>query len=242
MAEILVKRTEAVRKALADTEVAGKVGEAIRQATAITTDALDEAAGATAGVVHGATRAAVNAAGATPGGMPDIKDGEEHLSDALEAMDDAVPQALEEAARSVTEAVVEGIGEEIVEAAFEAAPVVGSVVPAYNLILGGGTVVAGMGGLLYAGVEVVLGDNGKATSAAIWSGSMSAEGTIRMAKGFVGLLSQVPGMQLVTTPSSVCLGVAAKSVREQREDGERCELKVPLELNATLHGIGFASV
>jgi len=203
---------EATRKAVENSEVAGKAGGAISQA---------------AEVVHQGTRAAANALGVSlpPEGMPDVKDGKDHVDDAVEAISDAVPKALEEAAKSFTEAVVEGIGEEYVEAAFEVVPILGSVKPAYNLIVGGATFATGLGGIAYAGFKVVFGANGKAKSAAVWSGSVSAEGTLLMLKGFVGLMSQIPGTQLVTTPISVCLGLAVKSVRGQREDSERCSHK-----------------
>lgn len=215
-----VQLEDGIYEGLTTCEAAEKAGGACAfgQAAEATNDAVSEIAGAGAKAVHQVTRVVGSAVRVAPRGVPAIKNGKEQLKEGLEAV-----EPLGEAVVSAGEAVVDAVGEEILEATLEVVPIVGTAIPAANMVFGTGAVIAGFGGLAYAGIIECSGAKEKAKRVAAWSASISAEGSFVAAKGVVGLVGQVPGTQLLTVPSSMGLGVAAKRVRCDREQRERCE-------------------
>lgn len=191
VAEALVEGVEAVSEHLANCEVAGKVGEAIEDVCGAAHDTLREGVGMGAEGIHAAGRA-LNGAG------------EEVASQFIET-----EQMIEAATNSIGEIALDSLAEEAAETAADMLPVVGAIMPTYNLIDGSLKTVVGAGGLVVGGTTAVLGglvgavaapfDGGATWGGAMnvsrrtsaWSASVAGEGTLTAAKGAAGLCNQV---------------------------------------------------
>lgn len=146
----------------------------------------------------------------------------------------AIEETLKKVAKTVVKLLASDAAEEIAEVVLDSVPVMGLVFAVYRLMNGSSKTLVGVGGLAAAGAIAVGGgvwgaaatpfDGGAALGnsmsiarkTASWSGSVGMEGCLIATKGAAGVVSQIPGTQIVTIPVSLGCGMAAKAVKQKR--------------------------
>lgn len=130
----------------------------------------------------------------------------------VEGVEDVAVELVE----STVEVVADEVASELIDAALDAVPVAGQCLSGWRMLRGAATATVGVGALavsasIAATAYFTANERTKQTASktAWWGASLTGEGTFLAAKGATSMANIVPGMQFVTFPLSVCLGLAS---------------------------------